>query len=911
MQESGGTNPLYKTVAPYSLSAQGSQAEQTPGRSRLSTFLGNATPARLRRLAGRMTPKSPALSGSSRRSRRSGTSKHSRSGSSSSSRRHRRQGTFPGAYSQRNSSELDHQRPPADPVYTFMIKTIAAKGFKFMTTTEIAFCAMRMYSHFRRTEGNYKRLTVMQNAENVPPVYEIIWRCDGVSDQNPQGESRFFSSTSGTDAEQQKSLLACLLALSWDGSSSSRKTLHRALTPTRPSKVPSPEDIFWDEFKDNTDALSGDDEMVAVARVVLLIAESANQPGQDETSSSSSTTQARSASGDQEEGAKSTGIDHGDIMQALSGAHLREIGIAIKEARPGWQEAHVQLVSVLLVIAYLEEGAKNTLPGGKRPDPLSSLEWVNLLTPEALDAFLVEKMEARRALVELDLEPSGLVIKHDDDGEVERVEPASSEKKNGGSWIGSRGHGHAQILPKSSSRTPSSRGSKRDKSHRRNRSMESSSSTSSKPSPVVITTVLNRKTSRDKKRAAGRRGDAASHTTSSATASVDSAAQAGAQGSAGERGHLRTIAQQKPAGTPVTGKASPTAAGDKSVPVSQLTIDTEDFAVRVPAEGSSVRSGLSRGMSPAASQASSVVTRVYAPSSVDDQAQPPRAGASWTVEGSDGRRSPDMSQKFASPTNQSSSSAMSQVSIAASRFNTSPTHARQPAPAGAQSVGGADAMTAAGSTAGSSVVPLGAAAVGLSQDLTGMSVGGRGGGAGGGRPRSPSAFSEAGPSEAEFSDAASRFEMNPASSSRSFGASALRARGGPRGTPALAIEPPTPNSAAGSRFDTSSPASAATFTSRVGVGSPTAAGAGGGRRGRGFGGAPLTGTSMASSMRSDGGSSFFKNSAGGESQRSVDSRGMGGAESASAASWDEDDLQNMGTRWLADRAYNQQFDEQK
>lgn len=58
----------------------------------------------------------------------------------------------------------------------------------------------------------------------------------------------------------------------------------------------------------------------------------------------------------------------------------------------------------------------------------SSLEWVGILTPEALDGFLVEKLEARRALVELDLEPSGLVIKHDDDGEVERVEPALGEK---------------------------------------------------------------------------------------------------------------------------------------------------------------------------------------------------------------------------------------------------------------------------------------------------------------------------------------------------------------------------------------------------------------------------------------------------------------------------------------------------
>ena len=40
----------------------------------------------------------------------------------------------------------------------------------------------------------------------------------------------------------------------------------------------------------------------------------------------------------------------------------------------------------------------------------------------------MEKLEARRALVELDLEPSGLVIKHDDEGEVERVEPALGEK---------------------------------------------------------------------------------------------------------------------------------------------------------------------------------------------------------------------------------------------------------------------------------------------------------------------------------------------------------------------------------------------------------------------------------------------------------------------------------------------------
>lgn len=44
----------------------------------------------------------------------------------------------------------------------------------------------------------------MQNAENVPPVYEMIWQCDGTSEGSPKGDSRFFSSTDGTDAEQQK-----------------------------------------------------------------------------------------------------------------------------------------------------------------------------------------------------------------------------------------------------------------------------------------------------------------------------------------------------------------------------------------------------------------------------------------------------------------------------------------------------------------------------------------------------------------------------------------------------------------------------------------------------------------------------------------------------------------------------------
>lgn len=275
---------------------------------------------------------------------------------------------------------------------------------------------------------------------------------------------------------------------------------------------------------------------------------------------------------------------------------------------------------------------------------------------------------------------------------------------------------------------------------------------------------------------------------------------------------------------------------------------------------------------------------------------------------------------------------MSQVSIAASRFLSSPTNAfgaqlRGPSASSIGGVGnskaaasasaalhanaddvnstsggrgGAAAMTAAGS--GSGVVPVGAARteMGFSQDLTGMTAA-----EAQDRARSPSNFSEAGRSDAGFSDAASRYEGTPAFNQQGPRSSGI---GRAHHTSGLVLEPPTPNSAAGSRFDTSSPGSAMTFTSRVGIGSPTAAAAG--ARGAGVGGGPLTGRSVASSMRSDGGSSFFR--AGGGSQRSGDSRGNAGVgTAASVTSWDEEDLQNMGTRWLADRAYNQQFDEHK
>lgn len=218
------------------------------------------------------------------------------------------------------------------------------------------------------------------------------------------------------------------------------------------------------------------------------------------------------------------------------------------------------------------------------------------------------------------------------------------QKPNSGSWIGSRGH--QKILPKSSGRPDRDRkGSTRK--HRRNRSTESlaSGSGDSKPSPVVITTVLNRKASTDSKDTRG--GAVAAAPSASSAASVDSGSQAGgASGSTTgtDRNSLRTIAQQRtPSASEARGAAAARlasraagtgagAGGGFSSGPPKLTINTDDFAVRVPAQGSSIRSELAKGLSPAGSQTSSVVTRVYAPSSVDEQASFSRGGASWAME---------------------------------------------------------------------------------------------------------------------------------------------------------------------------------------------------------------------------------------------------------------------------------------
>lgn len=158
---------------------------------------------------------------------------------------------------------------------------------------------------------------------------------------------------------------------------------------------------------------------------------------------------------------------------------------------------------------------------------------------------------------------------------------------------------------------------------------------------------------------------------------------------------------------------------------------------------------------------------------------------------------------------------------------------------------------------------------------------------------SPSNFSAVAESDIAFSEAASRFEApgyNTLSHRRGdSGISPLRSE-------RLGIDPSSPTSAAGSRFE-GSPSSNATSLSRIaGGGSPTAA-----PGGRDMD--PTTARSVASSMRSTD-SSFFQAS----SSRSHKS-GTRVSSAASGSSWDEEDLQNIGARWLSERAYNQQFEE--
>lgn len=266
----------------------------------------------------------------------------------------------------------------------------------------------------------------------------------------------------------------------------------------------------------------------------------------------------------------------------------------------------------------------------------------------------------------------------------------------------------------------------------------------------------------------------------------------------------------------------------------------------------------------------------------------------------------------ASPLNDTT---MSQISIAGSQFLHSPVPATVAAQAASIAVSAAGVgITARGDSGGSlDTAALGstlnrgvvASAMGRSQDLTGVEQ----------LTRSPLG----GASDGGYSEAGSRYDSlrvdgpgqsggggegggggGAAAAAASASASAALARDRQEGKrPGVAMEPPTPNSAAGSRFP-DSPSSNTTSISRL-AGSPTPGNVGAS--------GAYTARSIASSIRSSMNSSFFRSAGSSARSHRSGASSQGKVSSASGSSWDEEDLQNMGARWLSDRAYNQQFDE--
>ena len=217
------------------------------------------------------------------------------------------------------------------------------------------------------------------------------------------------------------------------------------------------------------------------------------------------------------------------------------------------------------------------------------------------------------------------------------------ETFTGGSWLGPRDREYQRILPRSSDR----KSSRSRRNRRRDKSSESLESKKSH-SPVVITTISRNKSG------LGDRAGGSGDTASGAAAGVGRSSSQG----------IRTIAQQRSssqrggggggesvAETPkskTTSLPNPNFSGERGAggegyraSSPHLTIS----AVEMPASGTSeeeeddsdltdgVHISPSGGSADHRSETSSIVTRVYAPSScTEDQVAFSRAGTSWVVE---------------------------------------------------------------------------------------------------------------------------------------------------------------------------------------------------------------------------------------------------------------------------------------
>lgn len=217
----------------------------------------------------------------------------------------------------------------------------------------------------------------------------------------------------------------------------------------------------------------------------------------------------------------------------------------------------------------------------------------------------------------------------------------------GGSWIGSRGH--QRILPRSSERK-SSRSKRSRRREQRSESLESKKS----HSPVMITTINRNKPAAPSVTSDGKdselgTGDRGSVGGASSARSWVSTPEGGAGD--GQSGGIRTIKQHRASsyragaavpGTPTSSKTAlpnPAYSGERGAGGESTSAGGGGRSFGGGGVSESAQNEARHGISPLPSEVdqrsetSSVVTRVYAPSScAEDHVAFSRAGPAWTVE---------------------------------------------------------------------------------------------------------------------------------------------------------------------------------------------------------------------------------------------------------------------------------------
>ncbi|CAM9694310.1 unnamed protein product [Pylaiella littoralis] len=249
-------------------------------------------------------------------------------------------------------TDLTEATPPHDdPIYTEMIGTLGLFGTFYMSTEDMNFCAMRLYSNFKQAQENMERHAILDSIDVMPEIYDILRHCE---------ESHLTA--------DEKSLLATQLAPHWTNSEEARRALETAVVYTEAEADAE----FWQGLQVATDALSRYDQIIVTARIVLMFDGSSGQSAV--------------------------------IRETVP--LFQQVYRIIRSKCPQWHEGNVQLMGVYLAITFLEYGLNSQTLGVDGQS--TTLDWVHGLQPDDLEKFLAEKKDQRLRVLCLDLDPTGI-----------------------------------------------------------------------------------------------------------------------------------------------------------------------------------------------------------------------------------------------------------------------------------------------------------------------------------------------------------------------------------------------------------------------------------------------------------------------------------------------------------------------